>query len=75
MFIRIELTGPVSANSVKNSIANAAAIIRLGRYITVLKNEAHFMRSLVSANHAPRRSEKNIWGTKPSTHMISVFFA
>ena len=59
--------GPPSANNVKNNSENAEAIIRFGRYITVLKNLVPLSFKLTSENHAPRSSDKNICGMK---HMI-----
>ena len=73
ILIRIALIGPTSENNAKNNIENAEAIIRLGRYITVLKNLLPFSFNLTSENHCPRRSDTIICGMKPITHMISVF--
>lgn len=43
--------GPPSANNVKNNSENAEAIIRFGRYITVLKNLVPLSFKLTSENH------------------------
>ena len=73
IFIRISLTGPTVENNVKNNIENADAIIRFGRYITVLKNLWHLSRRLGSENQAANKSERIICGIKPMIHMIMVF--
>ena len=65
--------GPPSANNVKNNSENAEAIIRFGRYITVLKNLVPLSFKLTSENHAPRSSDKNICGMKHIIQRTIVF--
>ena len=73
--INIELIGPLSENNVKNNIANADAIIRFGKYITVLKNLEPLNFNCTSENHAPNNKDKKICGIKHIIHIIMVFFA
>ena len=70
-----ELIGPLSENRVKNNMANADAIIRFGRYMTVLKNRCPFNFRLTSENHAPKSSDRKICGIKHIIHITIVFLA
>ena len=71
--ISMELIRPPSENKVKNNIANADAMIRFGRYITVLKNLCPLSLRLGFENQDANSRETIICGIKPITHMIIVF--
>ena len=53
---------------------NADAMIRFGKYITVLKNLEPFKFIRTSENHAPNNRERKIWGIKHIIHNTNVFF-
>ena len=71
--ISIELIGPPSENNVKNNMENADAMIRFGRYTTVLKKRVPFNLRRTSENHAPSTSDKMICGMKHMIHNNMVF--
>ena len=71
--ISIELMGPPSENNVKNNMENADAMIRFGRYTTVLKKRVPFNLRRTSENHAPSTSDKMICGMKHMIHNNMVF--
>ena len=71
--ISIWFTGPWSENNVKNNMENADAMMRFGRYMTVLKKRCPFRRRDGSVNQYAMRSERTICGMKPMTHMMRVF--
>ena len=72
--ISSEFIGPESENNVKNKSENAEAIIRFGRYITILKNLVPLSFKLTSENHAPSNNERIICGIKHMIHITIVFF-
>ena len=69
----MELMGPLSENNVKNNMENAEAMIRFGKYITVLKNLEPFNLKLASENHAAKVRDKMSCGTKHMIQRIMVF--
>ena len=54
-------------------VENADAMIRFGRYTTVLKKRVPFNLRRTSENHAPSTSDKIICGTKHMIHNNRVF--
>ena len=62
----------MSENSAQNSIAKAAAIIKLGIYITVLKNPVNFNFNLKLVNQIAKSIDIPICGIKPIIHINNV---